>query len=87
MRYRCGDKQFDVVSNGFGSPLLSKDGKDTSPEGGNVRKLIISRQSRQLSLCCCFFVKVLFPNCTLTWTANKYFERQGRCVERRNEGT
>ena len=49
-------------------------------------KLFIFRQSRHFS----FkdnIIKVLFPMCTLKWRVNKYFLRQGKSINRRNQST
>ena len=32
-------------------------------------------------------MKVLFPICNLTWRVNIYVSRQGKGIDRRNEGT
>ena len=50
------------------------------------REVLISRQSRHFSLID-IVIKVFFPICTLNWRVNNYVSRQGKDINRRNEGT
>ena len=64
----------------------SKDEKDAVYEGRNGQRGVISRQSWR-SAFIDNMIKVLFPTCTLKWRVNNCVSRQGKGINRRNEGT
>ena len=83
---RGGNNYYDAVFWRNAPVLfLSKGGKNAVHEARNGR-IGIYRQSQHFSFID-NLIEVLFPICTLTWRVDNYVSRQGKVINRRNEGT
>ena len=49
--------------------------------------MFIKAPESELSVFIFNMIKILFPNRILTWRENNCVSRQGKCKNRRNEGT